>query len=139
MNNVSEVRFIRVNYLCDFGTRGSPARYVAVSSREQLVNYTQSYTNALGLESGYGDRFRLIMIKYDDVFFKDRALILLLLSENSGSISHTVDVSRDTDGLHIAVTRNVPQGLLTMDMASWLAVIEIDLAYAQDPIFLETI
>ena len=59
---------------------------------------------------------------YADAYFADHSLLLVLIREGSGSISHEiVSVSADT----VTVRRIVPEAG-TCDMAEWLLVIELD-------------
>lgn len=61
---------------------------------------------------------------YSNQFFTDRSLLLVLVREGSGSISHEVlSVTGDT----VTVRRIVPEAG-TCDMAEWLLVLELDCA-----------
>lgn len=63
--------------------------------------------------------------KYDEAYFEDRILVIVLLEEGSGSIRHNVDnVKLGTDGkLYISIRRDVPE-VGTDDMAEWHILIE---------------
>lgn len=63
--------------------------------------------------------------RYNDEYFKDRILVILLLEEGSGSISHSVSgLSVDENGkAYINVRRYCPE-LRTADMAYWHILVE---------------
>lgn len=66
---------------------------------------------------------------YDEAFFADHALLLVLLEEGSGSVRHEVaSVTREASGsaaeVTVEITRFVPE-VGTDDMAEWHAVIEV--------------
>jgi len=63
--------------------------------------------------------------KYDDNYFKDRILVLVVLQEGSGSIRHEVTNVKLTgdNRLLININENSPE-LLTCDMAAWHIFIE---------------
>jgi len=68
--------------------------------------------------------------KYSDSFFKDNFLVLITVSETSGSNRHTVSsISEDNDVLKINIDREVPD-IGTMDMAGWLIFIELTNNYS---------
>lgn len=63
--------------------------------------------------------------KYDEAYFEDQILVIVLLEEGSGSIRHNVDnVKLGSDGkLYISIRRDVPE-VGTDDMAEWHILIE---------------
>ena len=63
--------------------------------------------------------------KYDEAYFEDQILVMVLLEEGSGSIRHNVDnVKLGSDGkLYISIRRDVPE-VGTDDMAEWHILIE---------------
>ena len=65
--------------------------------------------------------------KYDDAYFEDQILILVLLEEGSGSIRHDVTaVTVDGDGnMTISINTIVPQAG-TADMAEWHIFVEVE-------------
>ena len=63
--------------------------------------------------------------KYNDNFFTDNFLVLITVSETSGSNRHALSsISEDNDVLKINIDREVPE-VGTMDMAGWLIIIEL--------------
>lgn len=66
---------------------------------------------------------------YDERFFSEKYLVLILLEEGSGSIRHSVEeVTGSSDGkLQISILREVPE-IGTADMAEWHIVLEMDKA-----------
>ena len=65
--------------------------------------------------------------KYDDAYFEDHILIMVLLEEGSGSIRHKVQsVHMNADGhCYIYIDRIVPEAG-TCDMAEWHILIELE-------------
>ena len=63
--------------------------------------------------------------QYNDSFFTDNFLVLISVSEISGSNRHAVSsISEDGDVLKINIDREVPD-VGTADMAGWLIIIEL--------------
>jgi hypothetical protein len=63
--------------------------------------------------------------KYDDVFFRENALVVFLAPETSGSNRHSVEsVSHEDEVLSVAVRRIAPE-IGTADMADWFILLEI--------------
>ncbi|MEG1257010.1 hypothetical protein [Clostridium sp.] len=64
--------------------------------------------------------------KYDEDFFKSKALIAITLKETSGSIRHEVEkVLKNNDEITVYIGRNVPK-IGTMDMAEWTIYVEVN-------------
>ena len=63
--------------------------------------------------------------KYDEAYFEDQILVMVLLEGGSGSIRHNVDnVKLGSDGkIYISIRRDVPE-VGTDDMAEWHILIE---------------
>ena len=67
------------------------------------------------------------LANYGDAFFEEHQLIAVTLTENSGSVSHTVSGLEPTeDGWQVDILRSVPD-IGTCDMAAWLILVETDL------------
>ena len=63
--------------------------------------------------------------KYNGSFFADNFLVIITVSEASGSNRHAVSsISEDNNLLRINIDREVPD-VGTMDMAGWLIIIEL--------------
>ncbi len=67
--------------------------------------------------------------KYNDKFFKDKALVVVFTDESSGSDYYT-DVKINSNANEIYITRYIPE-VRTCDMASWVVIKEVS---ASDPI-----
>lgn len=66
--------------------------------------------------------------KYNDAYFENKLLILILVEESSGSNRHQVTgIVRSEAGLEILVDRQVPE-FGTTDMAQWHILVELDTA-----------
>ena len=63
--------------------------------------------------------------KYNESFFAENFLVLITVSETSGSNRHAVSsILEDNDVLKININREIPD-VGTMDMAGWLIIIEL--------------
>jgi len=63
--------------------------------------------------------------KYNNGFFADNFLVLITVSEISGSNRHAVSsIEEDNNVLKISIDREVPE-IGTADMAGWLIIIEL--------------
>jgi len=72
---------------------------------------------------------------YDDAFFENGTLVLVLLEESSGSIRHEVTNTAFSGGeWHISIARDVPE-IGTDDMAQWHILIELECAVGKNDIF----
>lgn len=64
--------------------------------------------------------------KYDEAFFKDKKLVMIILEEGSGSVRHKVTrVGNEAGRLYVSVERIVPE-MGTDDMAKWHIILELD-------------
>ena len=62
--------------------------------------------------------------KYDEEYFENKILLMVLLEEGSGSVRHKVErVANGTDGITVEITTIVPE-VGTCDMAEWHILIE---------------
>lgn len=62
---------------------------------------------------------------YDDAFFEDLCLALVVLEEFSGSVRHEVEqVVSDDAAVRIQIVRHLPQ-MGTADMAQWHIIVEL--------------
>lgn len=81
--------------------------------------------------SDYTKGFLDICDSYDDGFFAENYLVLILLEEGSGSIRHSIEevVGSSLGGtLHIGILREIPE-IGTADMAQWHILLEISREY----------
>ena len=90
--------------------------YYIIGSVEELNNYiTEENENRL---SQYIDG-------YDESFFETKSLVLVLISEGSGSVSHRLkDVKLNGDVVDITIKRKVPE-MGTCDMAETTIMFEV--------------
>ncbi|MGI6608494.1 MAG: hypothetical protein ACOX1F_05915 [Erysipelotrichaceae bacterium] len=98
-----------------------------IRSAEELNKYYQENKDKYNLndKSDSSMGFLNVIDKYDEDYFKNQALIIILLEENSGSNRHSVKNITSEDGmLVINIERTVPE-IGTCDMAQWHILIEI--------------
>lgn len=63
--------------------------------------------------------------KYDEAYFKENVLLLVLLEEGSGSIRHSVDsVQKTDDKIRVNISRISPE-IGTCDMAEWHVFVDL--------------
>lgn len=84
-------------------------------------------TNAgLTADGRYNDSTPLqtVLKKFDDDFYSESALLVVYLTESSGSIRHRVGSITAEDGrLAVSIVASSPSNPITDDMAGWLIVI----------------
>ncbi len=62
---------------------------------------------------------------YDDGYFEEHELVLVLMEAGSGSVSHQVmDVLTSSSGVTVTVHRMAPE-ICTADMAAWLMLVDL--------------
>ncbi len=98
---------------------GAYPETVILRSTEDLATYQEQYAEG---ESEFGEAIQA----YDADFFGTKALIAILVEENSGSNRHKVTrLTTENGQLHIAIERDVPE-VGTCDMARWSILIAAD-------------
>lgn len=102
-----------------------------IRSKEELDKYYNVYKYSYFLESRkpmYHDEtigFLDAAKEYNDAYFENKILVMVLLEEGSGSIRHKVDsIEYSSDGkMNINILRIIPE-IGTDDMAEWHILIE---------------
>ena len=90
--------------------------YYIIGSVEELNNY---------ITEGNENRLSQYVESYDESFFEEKSLVLVLISEGSGSVSHKLkDVKFNGDVVDITIKRNVPE-IGTCDMAETTIIFEV--------------
>lgn len=105
-----------------------------IRSRAELEAYCKENRGLYDLESG----FLAACGRYDDAYFAEKDLLLVLLEEGSGSVRHELSGIRPhEDGWYLTGRRIVPE-VGTCDMAQWhiLAELEKDLIHPTDTVTL---
>jgi hypothetical protein len=122
------VQYIRTNgYLS--GAVYPQSRIIA--SREALLSYYEENRDKYDLarkDKVYADTtvgFLDAIDRYDEAFFRDHSLLVVLLEEGSGSVRHEVTGVRHRPGRYnVEIQRKVPE-VGTDDMAEWHLLIEV--------------
>ena len=106
--------------------------YVIIHSRAELEQYYEDNKMAYDLEHHeqvYSDTtigFLDAIEQYDDAFFADWDLIILVLEEGSGSIRHEVNGIRPYyDNTWQLTVRRITPEVCTDDMSQWHLLIEV--------------
>ena len=118
------IHYVRANE-----SRYSDSAYpkvVFIKSADELNAYKSSKSSDYYFDSGFGssESFNEATANYDDGFFKDKALVMVVTRESSGSYYYDGVSVDGKDGV-IAVYRFCPE-VSTCDMASWHIIIELD-------------
>ncbi len=106
--------------------------HTVIRSASELTAYYDEYKDKYDLgrkEKVYSDTtigFLDACDKYDEAFFSEKALVLVVLEEGSGSIRHDVTgVSEVYEKLHIYIESLVPEAC-TDDMAEWHIIVAVN-------------
>ena len=94
-------------------------KVVVIRSAEELENYCDTNQGRWQL-----DGLREAAKGYDDAYFRDRILLLVLVEASSGSVRYTVTgLQPEKDGLTVHIRVDAPE-YGTSDMAEWHILIE---------------
>ena len=107
------------------------------SSAAELNSYFDTNKQYFDFTGAFMDfpSFEKALEKYDDAYFKDNMLALVLLQEGSGSIRHRViSAVRVGDEIAVNIEREVPE-VGTSDMAEWHIILELSKADADGKTF----
>lgn len=117
-NNELEVQYIRdcINELDDGG------RIILFNNLEELTKYANNIDNDFNDSS----KFEVAITKYDDEFFKNNSLIIIELTEFSGSNSHKINSIGLNDGTFEIHMDYIRPSIGTTDIASWQIIIEVE-------------
>ncbi len=96
------------------------------TSRAELNAYIESFNYIYSSDTVGQTALADATAKYDDNFFKSKALILVLLQEPSSSITHTTNMILKSGSIFtVEISRNVP-AMGSSDMALWQMIFEVD-------------
>ena len=120
-------KLIRTNYVS--GTHG---KTFVIESVDELDEYIKTNMDVHGLhhkEKVYEDTtigFVDAVEEYDEEWFKEKTLVIVLLIESSGSIRHKVTKASVKDGtMEVNITKKIPE-IGTCDMAGWHVLVETE-------------
>lgn len=123
----SDVQYIRTNWVD--GTHGAT---VVIETKEELDQYFNTNKEKYNLghkEKVYSDTtigFEDAIVDYDEEWFKEHNLVLVLLTANSGSIRYKANNINIEDGtMTVSFNKKAPD-MVTCDMAGWHIIIETD-------------
>lgn len=123
----SNVKYVRTNYVDD--AHGKTLVIESIYELDEYFNANKEKHNLKHKEKVYSDTtigFEDAIAEYDEEYFRDHNIVLVLLTECSGSIGHKV-ISVKTNGgiMEIKIERQVPE-IGTCDMAGWHIIIETE-------------
>lgn len=120
-------KLIRTNYVS--GTHGKTIVIDSLEELEEYYNANKEKHNLGHREKVYSDTtigFADATKEYDEEFFKNHNIVLVLLTASSGSIRYKVENINLNDGvMEINITKKTPE-IGTCDMAGWHIIIETD-------------
>ena len=107
---------------------------IPIRSERELLDYYRSNKDTYQFDRQYsgsadmaGDVFTGNGL-YDNAFFKNHFLLLIVLEEGSGSVRHKVEsVTRVNGSLSVNIVRTIPE-IGTCDMAQWHIIVVLDRA-----------
>jgi hypothetical protein len=117
-----------------------------ITSKDELWQYIRDNNEKYQLElSGLQTEFMTAIMDYDETFFAEKNLIIVVVEEGSGSVRHQVTDMRLTPSpmgrvshlLQPVIRRDVPE-VGTCDMAQWHILIAVDKEYAPDTVQLQS-
>lgn len=123
----TNVKYIRTNYVS--GTHGKTYVIESIEELEEYYNANKEKHNLCHMEKLYSDTtigFEDETKEYDEEFFKEHNIVLVLLTASSGSIKYKVENINLNDGvMEINITKKIPE-IGTCDMVGWHIIIETD-------------
>ena len=121
------VQYIKTSYVS-----GMNGQTYVIESREELEEYLNANKKQYGLghrEKVYSDStigFEDAIEDYDEEWFKDHNIVLVLLTANSGSIRFkATNVNINEGKMDISFTQKAPE-MVTCDMAGWHIIVETE-------------
>ena len=122
-----DVQYIRTNYVDEMN-----GQTFIIETKEELEEYLNANKKQYGLghrEKVYSDStigFEDAIADYDEEWFKDHNIVLVLLTANSGSIRFkATNVNINEGKMDISFTQKAPE-MVTCDMAGWHIIIETE-------------
>ena len=123
----TNTKYIRTNYVS--GTHGKTYVIESLEELEEYYNANKEKYNLGHREKVYSDTtigFADAIEEYDEEFFKNHNIVLVLLTASSGSIRYKVENINLNDGvMEINITKKTPE-IGTCDMAGWHIIIETE-------------
>ena len=123
----SDAQYIRTNWV-----EGTHGQTLVIESREELDQYFNTNKEKYNLghkEKVYADTtigFEDAISDYDEEWFKEHNLVLVLLTANSGSIRYKANNINIEDGTMTVSFNKKSPDMVTCDMAGWHIIIETD-------------
>ncbi len=106
----------------------TPFPVIRFDSKDELDGFIKEGRKAFYLDSDSDQDYSFLKNteEYTEEFFEDKSVILVYVTESSGSIRHEVDSVIRRDGIvYVFMDRIVPE-VCTDDMASWFITVAVD-------------
>ena len=97
------------------------------NSREDLEGFEQRVGSTFSIRSNSAPSFAELVDQYDDVFFREKALVFVIFYSSGGAFRYEVDGAY-SDGQHFFVQIAEDSSIIysTGDVTYWLVTIEVD-------------
>lgn len=107
---------------------------LSFASKPELDAFYKDNVDRLGLDYGLeGQRFLDYIDRYDEAYFRENALVIVLFGESDSSTTHRLEsVTVQNGALQINILRDSPEIVLTA-LAQWAALVEVDASYGSLP------
>jgi len=124
------VQYLRTEYFYDH-ENPFPCNITIVSSTNELEQYYENHR--LRIWDGQGNLmpdevFLKAIENYTDIYFNENILLIVGITEGSGSIRHKVDKIDENGNIFI---KSISPEVGTADMASWSIIIELNKSMSQ--------
>lgn len=104
-------------------TGGQNEHFAIVHSTEELHNFSQTEKDLFPLTEFSPAQ------KYDEAFFENHIVVIVILEDPSGSIRHKVTKASVTDKTLTLQIQDISPRVCTDDMAAWVVFVELDKEY----------
>lgn len=96
-----------------------------IQSPQEAQAYVDANKEVYSLNPNRAEIFTKALLGFDDAYFQDHVIIVVMLEEPSGSIRHLVTAVVQTDDrTRVLIRRDVPEPQ-TADMAQWHILLEL--------------
>ncbi|MFA5341466.1 MAG: hypothetical protein WC332_06800 [Clostridia bacterium] len=105
-----------------------------IKNEETLLEYYKNQKNRYSMESDDENSFKTIILDYNESYFENNVLVIILIEEPSGSIRHEIESVNVNDNSIIFGIKSIVPEMGTTDMAQWHILISIpsDLFHDED-------
>lgn len=103
-----------------------------IKTENELLEYYQEKKEEYNMESDDESSFKSRMEYYNESFFENYVLAIILIEEPSGSIRHELETVENSDNSIVFTIKRIIPEMGTTDMAQWHLLISIPAALYND-------